>query len=186
MRKHLHASEAKLFRESVEDAEPIETDQAEPFRHRPPPVPIAQPPDLYQRAERATLAETEIETHDYLLFTRPGIQKRLLADLQRGHIEVEIELDLHSLTAAHAERVLGEFLYDCARRRVRCALIVHGKGSRSAERQPVLKRKINYWLRLYDEVLAFCSATRRDGGTGALYLLLRNPGKSRRRERRSR
>jgi len=44
----------------------------------------------------------------------------------------------------------------------------------------VLKRKVNYWLRLHEEVLAFCSATRRDGGTGAVYLLLRNPEKSRR------
>jgi DNA-nicking Smr family endonuclease len=108
------------------------------------------------------------------------VQKRLLADLQRGHLEVELELDLHGLTAAHAERVLEEFLRDCARRGVRCALIVHGKGSRSAQRQPVLKSKVNYWLRLYEGVLAFCSATRRDGGTGALYLLLRNPQKSRR------
>ena len=180
MPKPLHESDAKLFRESVEDAEPIDTDRTEPFRRRPPPVPIVQPPELNERPERATLAESEVETGDFLLFARPGIQKRLLADLQRGHIEAELVLDLHGLTAAYAEGALEEFLRDCARRRVRCALIVHGKGSRTEERQPVLKRKVNYWLRLYDQVLAFCSATRRDGGTGAAYLLLRNPEKSRR------
>ncbi|MCG6862732.1 MAG: Smr/MutS family protein [Chromatiaceae bacterium] len=183
MRKRLQESEAELFRASVEDVEPIETDQAEPFRHRPPPVPIAQPRALSRKAERATLSEAEVETGDYLLFTRPGVQKRLLADLQRGQMEVELELDLHGLTATYAEHVLEEFLRDCAFRHVRCALIVHGKGYRSGERQPVLKRKINYWLRLYDQVLAFCSATRRDGGTGAVYLLLRNPEKSRRERR---
>jgi DNA-nicking Smr family endonuclease len=185
MRKPLHEAEAKLFRESVEDAEPIETDRIEPFRHRPPPVPIAQPPELSGRAERATLSESEVETHEYLLFARPGIQKRLLADLQRGRIEVDLELDLHGLTAAYAERVLEEFLHDCGRRGVRCARIIHGKGIRSENRQPVLKRKVNYWLRLYEEVLAFCSAPRRDGGSGAVYLLLRNPRKARR-ERRGR
>jgi DNA-nicking Smr family endonuclease len=42
----------------------------------------------------------------------------------------------------------------------------------------VLKCKVNYWLRLREDVLAFCSATRRDGGTGAVYVLLRNPDKS--------
>ena len=42
----------------------------------------------------------------------------------------------------------------------------------------MLKQKVNYWLRLRDEVLAFCSATRRDGGSGAVYVLLRNPRKS--------
>jgi DNA-nicking Smr family endonuclease len=185
MRKRLHESEAKLFRDSVDDAEPIETDQAEPFRHRPPPLPIVQPPELSGETERSALSEAEVETHDYLLFARSGLQKRLLADLQRGHLDVELELDLHGLTAAYAKRVLGEFLRECGHRNIRCALIVHGKGYRSEDRQPVLKRKVNYWLRLHDEVLAFCSATRRDGGTGAVYLLLRNPEKSRR-ERRGR
>jgi len=180
MRKRLHELETKLFRDAVEDAEPMETDRAEPFRSRPPPVPIPQPPELSEASGRAVLAESEVETGDYLLFARPGVQKRLLAELQRGHLAVELELDLHGLTAAHAEPILKEFLRDCARRRARCALVVHGKGYRSQERQPVLKRKVNYWLRLYEEVLAFCSATRRDGGTGAVYLLLRNPEKARR------
>jgi DNA-nicking Smr family endonuclease len=180
MRKPLHESEAKLFRESVDDAEPIDTDQAEPFHRRPPPRPIVQPPELSERAAHATLSEAEVQTHDFLLFSRPGVQKRLLADLQRGHIEVVLEVDLHGLTAAYAEQVLDEFLRDCGRRGARCARIIHGKGSKSENRQPVLKRKVNYWLRLYEEVLAFCSATRHDGGTGAVYVLLRNPRKSRR------
>jgi len=181
MRKHLHTSEAKLFRNAVQDAKPIAIDQAEPFRRRPPPVPIVQPPELSEQPRRTTPpAEAEIETHDYLLFSRAGVQKRLLADLQRGHLEIGLELDLHGLTTAHAEHILGEFLRDCARRDVRCALIIHGKGGRSPEQPSVLKRKVNYWLRHYDEVLAFCSATHRDGGTGTLYLLLRNPEKSRR------
>ena len=180
MRKPLHESEAKLFRESVEDAEPIDTDQTEPFRRRPPPLPIEQPPELIERQRQSALSDSDIETGDFLLFSRPGVQKRLVADLQRGHIEVELELDLHGLTAAYAEQVLDDFLRDCGRRGVRCARIIHGKGSRSEDRQPVLKQKINYWLRLYEEVLAFCSATRHGGGTGAAYVLLRNPEKSRR------
>jgi len=94
-----------------------------------------------------------------------------------------LELDLHGLTTAYAERILDEFLRDCARRGVCCTLIIHGKGSRSPEQPPVLKRKVNCWLRRYDEGLAFCSATRRDGGTGTLYLLLLNPEKSRCRRR---
>ena len=45
----------------------------------------------------------------------------------------------------------------------------------------MLKCKVNYWLRLREDVLAFCSATRGDGGTGAAYVLLRNPNKAKRR-----
>lgn len=181
MQKHLRASDTRLFRQSVEDAQPIETNQAEPFRPHPPPIPIVQPPELNEGFERAVPAATQSETGDYLLFSRTGVQKRLLADLRRGHLEIGLELDLHGLTVAYAERVLDEFLHDCARRGVRCALVIHGKGGRAENRPPVLKRKLNDWLRLYGEVLAFCSATRRHGGTGALYLLLRNPAKSRRR-----
>lgn len=100
-----------------------------------------------------------------------------MADLQRGAIAVELELDLHGLRVVEAQEVLAQFLAECRRRRTRCALIVHGKGFRSDGRQPVLKQKVNYWLRLRQEVLAFCSARRQDGGTGAVYVLLRNPAK---------
>lgn len=38
---------------------------------------------------------------------------------------------------------------------------------------PVLKGKVNVWLRQKGEVMAFCTAIPRDGGTGAVYVLLR-------------
>lgn len=183
MNKLLDETDARLFRESVEDAEPLDREHPEPYRKRLPPVPIEQPKRLREDEDRATLSETEVETHEFLLFSRPGVQKRLLADLQRGYIEVELELDLHGLTSAYAREVFEEFLLECTHRRVRCARIIHGKGYRSQERQPVLKRKVNYWLRLRKDVLAFCSATRRDGGTGAVYVLLRNPNKGLRERR---
>lgn len=172
-------TEAELFRASVQDVEPLNQECPEPYRRRPPPVPIAQPVDWRETQARTRLSEHEVETQEFLFFSRPGVQSRRLADLRRGAIEIGLELDLHGLTAAHAEERLGEFLAACAQRRVRCACIIHGKGHRSQERQPVLKRKLNYWLRLREEVLAFCSATRRDGGTGAVYVLLRNPDKKR-------
>jgi DNA-nicking Smr family endonuclease len=183
MGKGLQESDASLFRHAVEDAEPIASEQAEPYRRRPPPVPISQPADLLENGGAATLSESEVETPEYLLFARPGVQKRLIHDLQRGYIRVDLEVDLHGLTVVYAERVLHEFLLECNRQRVRCARIIHGKGSRSGDGPPVLKRKVNYWLRLHEEVLAFSSATGRDGGSGALYVLLRNPNKGKRKGR---
>lgn len=184
MSKRLPQDDRELFRTAVADAEPLHLEQAEPYRRRRPPVPILQPAHLADPSTPSSLSEAEVETQEFLFFARPGVQHRVLHDLQRGSIEVVIELDLHGLTAEIAHRVLIEFLDHCVRTRVRCARIIHGKGFGSAERQPVLKCKVNYWLRLRDEVLAFCSATRRDGGTGAVYVLLRNPDKSARADRR--
>lgn len=175
------SDDLQLFREAMEDAVPMKQDRSEPYKPKPPPRPLPQPAHLKENPDAlATLSEAEVETGEFLEFARSGVQQRVLQELRRGHIEVELEVDLHGLTVAYAHETLQEFLRECRARRIRCARIIHGKGYRSENRQPVLKSKVNYWLRLYDEVLAFCSATRRDGGTGAVYVLLRNPRKSRR------
>lgn len=177
MNDSIPEAERALFQSAVADAEPLTHDQAEPYRLRPPPRPRERP-EQHDELDVYTLSEAEVETHEYLEFARPGVQKRLMHDLRRGYLQASLELDLHGLTAATARTVLREFLADCAERRLRCVRIVHGKGGRSG--QPVLKRKVNYWLRLRADVLAFCSATRRDGGSGAVYVLLRNPDKAKR------
>jgi len=179
MKKQVDPADLDLFRTEVHDAQPLPHQDPEPYRRRPPPIPRPRPLELPEDGG-TTLSESEVVTQELLLFTRPGLQQRVLADLQRGAIEVGLELDLHGLTVEVARRVLAEFLIECAHRRVRCARIIHGKGIRSSGQQPTLKQKLNYWLRLHPEVLAFCSATRRDGGTGAAYVLLRNPNKARR------
>jgi DNA-nicking Smr family endonuclease len=51
--------------------------------------------------------------------------------------------------------------------------IIHGKGNRSNHKGPVIKTKINNWLRQHERILAFHSARPVDGGTGAIYVLLR-------------
>jgi DNA-nicking Smr family endonuclease len=59
------------------------------------------------------------------------------------------------------------FLADAAARRLGCIRIVHGKGL------GVLKQHVAGWLMRSDRVLAFASARRQDGGTGAVVVLLR-------------
>jgi DNA-nicking Smr family endonuclease len=179
MKKQVPPADLALFHEQVQDAQPLREESIEPYRRRPPPIPRPRPLELPEDAG-VTLSESEIETHEFLSFARPGVQQRVLAELRRGAIAVGLEVDLHGLTVEIARRVLAEFLLECGHRRVRCARIIHGKGIRSSSAQPVLKQKVNYWLRLHGEVLAFCSATRGDGGTGAVYCLLRNPNKAKR------
>ncbi len=163
------------FRDAVGDVKPLPPQAALP---RPPrPRPIA----AFRRAdERAALEESLelgpgewlIETGDELLFRRAQLSTRLLERLRRGEFAVEDEIDLHGLTALEARAALREFLNQALARRLACVRVVHGKGLRSGPRGPVLKHAVNVWLRKVAAVLAFASAPRRDGGTGAVYVLL--------------
>lgn len=115
----------------------------------------------------------ETETGEELSFIRPGLQHRLLRKLRRGHFSIGAELDLHGMTVALAQVELTIFLKQAQARGVRCVRIIHGKGLRSRQGRPVLKFKLERWLRLREEVIAFSSARPVDGGTGAVYVLLK-------------
>jgi DNA-nicking Smr family endonuclease len=117
--------------------------------------------------------EGEIETGEELLFARPGVQHSVMRRLRRGEYAIEAQLDLHGQTVAQARTSVNRFLYECRTLGVRCVRIIHGKGRGSEGRLPVLKGKLNVWLRRKDEVLAFCPAKPTDGGAGAAYVLLR-------------
>jgi len=115
----------------------------------------------------------ELELGDELLFSRSGLQHGLLRKLRRGQFSIRMQLDLHGMTVAEARLALTQFLLDCRAANARCVRIIHGKGHGSLHKQPVLKGKVNKWLQQRDEVLAFCSARIEDGGTGAVYVLLK-------------
>jgi DNA-nicking Smr family endonuclease len=168
--------ERTLFREAVGPVRPILHDRVHLRPRRPPPH-----PRFSQADDRACLQDSlsdgfhpwELETGDELLFARPGLQHRLLAKLRRGQFSVGAELDLHGLVVSEARQAVAGFLQQCRDRGVRCVRIIHGKGLGSRHKAPVLKHKVNHWLRQRDEVLAFCTARPVDGGAGAIYVLLK-------------
>jgi len=55
----------------------------------------------------------------------------------------------------------------------RCVLIIHGKGGVQNEIS-ILKSHVNHWLKQFTEILAFHSALPKDGGRGAVYVLLKS------------
>jgi DNA-nicking Smr family endonuclease len=116
--------------------------------------------------------ELLVESGDELVFRRATVAPRLLDRLRRGEFAVADEIDLHGLRAVDAREALRAFLAAALRRGLRCVRVVHGKGLRSGPHGPVLKHAVNVWLRKVDAVVAFASAPRHDGGTGAVYVLL--------------
>lgn len=167
-----------LFRQSVADVRPLKQRRCHPTSPR---VGAWVRPERYHGEEGALFddpfsdayAAEPVGVDESLLFYRDGLQHTILRKLRRGQLPVRAELDLHGLRVEEARATLGDFLQRTQDQSQRCVRIIHGKGHRSAEGKPVLKTQLNYWLRQSREVLAFCSATPADGGTGALYLLLR-------------
>jgi DNA-nicking Smr family endonuclease len=163
------APDSELFRAELGDVRPLAQDRAEPHRARRRPVPLDLPTG---DEEDDRLADGGGETPEFLEFMRPGVQRRLYDDLRRGLLPPEATLDLHGMRAREARLALQRFLAQSLQQQRRCVRLIHGKGFGSSAQQPVLKQKVNQWLPQRPEVLAFCSAPRWDGGTGAAYVLL--------------
>lgn len=122
--------------------------------------------------EELFLTVPVVEANTFLEFARPGVQTRVMRKLKRGDYVREALLDLHGFNLVETEENLAYFINAAFQRRMRCVQIIHGKGMHSGSEKPALKNRVNYLLRTYSGVLAFCSALPQDGGNGALYVLL--------------
>ena len=115
-------------------------------------------------------------TDEYLEGQVPHLDPRVVQALKNGALPVQDYCDLHGLGVDEAQVCLKNFLADSRVRNYRTVLVVHGRGHNSPGNLPVLKSRLEGWLtmkRFRRQVLAFASAQPYDGGTGALYLLLR-------------
>ena len=172
----LSPEDRDLFRRVAGSVRPLEQDRVARRAARRAPLPDQTRKDE-QEVMHSLLSDdydpAEIETGDELAFVRSGVSQRVWRKLRRGQYAIQAQLDLHGRVVAEARELVADFLRDARANGRRCVRIIHGKGLSSEGKLPVLKGKINSWLRQKDEVLAFCSAPRRDGGTGAVYVLLR-------------
>ena len=88
----------------------------------------------------------------------------------RGQLPVEASLDLHGMTQDRAYERLHQFIKQAYGRGLRKVIVVTGKG------QGILKNQTPRWLNdpsLRPFILSFSYAQPRDGGDGALYVLIR-------------
>ncbi|WP_259781839.1 Smr/MutS family protein [Aestuariispira ectoiniformans] len=100
----------------------------------------------------------------------PGVDKRTANRLRKGRMQIDGKLDLHGMTQAEAHRVLIGFIENAYAMQKRCVIIVTGKG------RGILKDNVPRWLNegaLRSRILSFSYAQQRDGGEGALYVLIK-------------
>jgi len=169
--------QAESFADMLGGADPIP--QRQRVNHRNPPKPKAV---MRRRDERDVLSESltglppeEIaeETNETMRYRQPHVPQKTLRDLGRGRIAVQEYIDLHGMTVNEAMTELREFIGYARSRKMRCVRIVTGKGLGSGMSGPKIRPKVLKWLQLADVVQAYCPAPHNDGGSGAIYVLLK-------------
>lgn len=146
---------ASLARPKLKAKRPNRSAQLDPMTHTP-----------HELVEAVT-------AHQSLLFHKKGLRLQDLSRLRKGEFSIQARLDLHGDTEDVAQQRLLHFIQQAYLAKYRFALIIHGKGYNSDTDYPVLKNLVNQTLRGLPQIVAFCSAQQKDGGTGAVYALLK-------------
>ena len=166
-------NEGVLFRDAMRGVQPLRAGNRLPGGG-PAPSPRPRQKEADDRAVLAEMMDGPItDSGEELSYRADGIQDAAYRKLKRGAYRIGQELDLHGLRSDEAKLAVARFLAYCQEHDIRCVRIIHGKGLRSKGAGPVLKQRLDGWLRQRKDVLAFCSARREDGGTGAVCVLLR-------------
>ena len=168
------------FEDLLENVKPLHRDHQNRATYQSP-KPNPTPRETLKDEQRVLEESLEISSElddlqpgDSLSFCRPGIQKSVFKKLRKGQYNIGAELDLHGHTQAEAQVALSKFIQTVREENIRCVRIIHGKGYGSSNQGPKIKPLVNKWLQKRNEILAFCSARPIDGGTGAVYVLLKS------------
>jgi DNA-nicking Smr family endonuclease len=146
-----------LWREAMRDVAPL------PGRTRPEPI---APPAVNH--EPAVLPPPPADGAS-------GIDRANAERLKRGRHPIAARLDLHGLTQSEAYRSLAHFVAQSRETGRRCVLVITGRGLTPAG-PGILKSAVPRWLaepEFRRHVLMTAPAQPKDGGAGALYVLLR-------------
>jgi DNA-nicking Smr family endonuclease len=168
-----------LWREERAWADRVKSSAPEPLKRKkaapavPPPAGSAQGPELFlerllhMRGRHAAAPGGDAHPGT-------GLDRNSDRRLKRGEMEIEARLDLHGHTRDAAHELLRAFIAREAEKGRRCVLVITGKGR--GDGPGVLRTAVPQWLGeapMRDDVLRFYPAQPRDGGAGALYILLR-------------
>ncbi|MBQ4857116.1 DNA endonuclease SmrA [Pseudoalteromonas sp. MMG007] len=173
-------SDFDLFLSSMEDVKPINHDTVTPISN-------SHSATLAQQEKRKAaqinlandknyLQSEHVEILDplaILSFKKDGVQSAVFKNLRLAKYQVDATLDLHGQLLKNARNTLFSFIVDCHQRNIRVVLIRHGIGIKNKAKPGILKSYVNKWLQELSQVLAFHTALRHHGGSGATYVLLK-------------
>ena len=125
-----------------------------------------------------TLAEVTLcAPRDVLGWKKDGVQHAVFQRLSGGHYPVDGSLDLHRHTVKEARVAVFRFFQQAEAKAWRTVLIAHGRGENSPTPARI-KSYLAHWLGQLPQVIAYHSADRRHGGTGAVFVLLKKSARA--------
>ena len=168
---------------SDEDRDAWEADTAEdrklhPKRHAETP-PSATPSTSRRSTEAPPLLAPDITQKplpELEIGDNSQVDRRTAESLCRGKMPIEARLDLHGYTRQQAYDALIPFILSAYEQQKRCVLVITGKGGRDALGKGILQQVVPEWLNvpaIRPAILMTTPAQPKDGGEGALYILLR-------------
>jgi DNA-nicking Smr family endonuclease len=180
----MSTADDNLFRDELQGVQPLQIPAKVPLNRSPVSgLAAAARREAAQReldAERNFLTLDNVDMLDPyypLEFKRPGVQNGVFRKLKQGKYAMDARLDLHRLTAEQAREQVFGFIREAQAYDLRNVLIVTGRGNHSTSPEAILKSYVNKWLPEFDEVQAYCSAIPAQGGTGAVYVMLKKSEK---------
>ena len=145
---------------------------------------VAQEDEAKNDLQRFIQGDIEFEleyTDEFMYGYVRGLDIKIFQRLKAGALSIASHLDLHGMTSDQAQDALLFFIRESYLQGHRCVLLVTGRGKNSPGGQAILRTETETWLTkepLRRVVLAFCTAQPKDGGAGALYVLLRKQKKT--------
>lgn len=176
------STEEDLFLRAVADATPLSPGGREVAAAARTVVRTPEPPVPFARLVEERV-EFELEhSREFLSGQARGLDSKVFRKLKAGEMSVQGHLDLHGMNVEQARFAVTDFLRRSYLEGKRCVLLIPGRGRNSPLGQGVLRQELATWLTrapLKRVVLAFATAQPRHGGSGAVYLLLRQMRKDR-------
>ncbi|WP_407304613.1 Smr/MutS family protein [Acinetobacter sp.] len=130
------------------------------------------------QTDHAELSDTQamlnpVASQATLSYRIDTLQHKVFEDLKAGNLRWFEAVDLHGCTVEDARAAVLQIIQMAKDENQNVIKIVHGKGP-----EAILKTYVNGWLRQHRDVLAFVSAPEKQGGTGAVLVLLKRAEKN--------
>ncbi len=151
----------QLFRSTVNSVAPVDKDGVNKNKaNKKPPF-----------SAYSYIVEANLEGSEIVSYAKSGVSTKIIKKMKQGNIGPVSVLDLHGQSVVEACETMSDFIYH--HQFEDFVQIIHGKGYHSENGMSILKTQVVSFLTQHPQVLAFVSCPAKDGGTGAVFALLK-------------